>query len=208
MQNPWLTIPIADYEAHMASAPITQAQMLASQFESALKRYQPKSVAVFGCAGGNGFERIDRGITQRIVAIDINADYVEICRERFASCFSKLEMLVADVQSPSLNFDPVDLIYAGLIFEYTDAETVIKNASRLLTKNGKLVSVLQLPDSGEKNVSRSAYESLGALEAHMHLVSPKALCDIAEQNRFTQTTSMEITLASTRKFQLQTFQKL
>jgi SAM-dependent methyltransferase len=207
MQSPWLKIPLGDYEAHMASAPIAQAQMLAAQFEFFLKGCAPKSVAIFGCAGGNGLERINAKLTQRVVAIDINADYIEKTRDRFESCFLKFETLAVDVQNPALDFEPVDLILAGLIFEYVDVNAVIKNARRLLAPNGTLVTISQLPCDGSVNVSPSPYPSLQSLEPHLRIISPEALRAVAEHNGLSAMTSQQISLASGKAFQVQRFGK-
>ena len=52
MSNPWLTIPLEDYEGHMAMPDVGQAKMLANEFEELLKIYAPTSAALIGCAGG------------------------------------------------------------------------------------------------------------------------------------------------------------
>lgn len=39
----------------MAMPAIGQAKMLADEFDKLLRSYSPKSVAVIGCAGANGF---------------------------------------------------------------------------------------------------------------------------------------------------------
>lgn len=189
----------------MASAPIAQAHMLAGQFEMALKTYGPKSTAVFGCAGGNGFERIDPNTTQRVVAIDINADYIEKTRQRFGSQFTQFEILVADVQSPALQFAPVELIYAALVFEYVDVEATIKNVRRLLAPDGTLVCLLQLPTEGSANVSLSPYQSLQSLENCLRLVPPDNLCAAAEREGFTLLTSRTVKLTSGKGFQVLAF---
>ena len=36
MNNPWLTIPLEDYESHMALPDVGQAKMLANEFEELL----------------------------------------------------------------------------------------------------------------------------------------------------------------------------
>jgi len=51
MSNPWLSIPLEDYERHMSLPAVGQAQMIADQFDRALARTAPASVAVIGCAG-------------------------------------------------------------------------------------------------------------------------------------------------------------
>jgi hypothetical protein len=50
LSSPWLTIPLEDYEAHMALPAVGQAQMLAEQLAILIERYAPASVAVMGAA--------------------------------------------------------------------------------------------------------------------------------------------------------------
>ena len=54
--NPWLTLPLDDYEGHMGSADVNQLAPLADLFGEALAHLRPRSVAVLGVAGGNGLE--------------------------------------------------------------------------------------------------------------------------------------------------------
>ena len=56
MNNPWLDVPLADYEGHMALPGIAQAQLLSDEFERVLANFSPVSVAVIGCACGNGLD--------------------------------------------------------------------------------------------------------------------------------------------------------
>jgi hypothetical protein len=51
MNNPWLDVPLADYEGHMALPGIEQAQLLSDIFADVLAKFSPRSVAVIGCAG-------------------------------------------------------------------------------------------------------------------------------------------------------------
>jgi hypothetical protein len=74
--SPWLSIPLADYERHMALPQVGQAAALASEFERLLREHRPAAVALLGCAGGNGLERVDPATTQRVVAPDLNPGYV------------------------------------------------------------------------------------------------------------------------------------
>jgi pimeloyl-ACP methyl ester carboxylesterase len=64
----------------MALPSIGQAEMLAAQFALLIKRLRPASVAIVGCAGGNGLNRIDPGQLERVVAIDINPASTTNCR--------------------------------------------------------------------------------------------------------------------------------
>ncbi len=130
MKNPWLEIPLSDYEGHMALPEVGQATLLADIFADLLNRYQPNSVAVLGCAGGNGFDRIPT--TTRVVAIDLNHSYIAQLAERFSSRIQRLELIVGDVQTDELRFSPVDLVYAGLIFEYVDVDIVLTRLNSLV----------------------------------------------------------------------------
>jgi hypothetical protein len=68
--NPWLNIPPDDYETHMSSKNVQQYGTLSELFGEAPALCRPESVAVLGLAGGNGLERLDRNVTQRIIGID------------------------------------------------------------------------------------------------------------------------------------------
>ena len=87
MRNPWLDIPLADYEAHMASPEVAQAQMIASALAELTQAQRPQSLAVIGCAGGNGFERIHRLQTTRVVGVDII--FLRIWRRRGAGSMTR-----------------------------------------------------------------------------------------------------------------------
>ena len=77
MSNPWLTIPLADYEGHMKSADVQQLDVLSELFAETLAYCHPVSVAVLGMAGGNGLDRVDGAITRRIVGLDVNPLYLD-----------------------------------------------------------------------------------------------------------------------------------
>ena len=52
MCNPWLDIPLGDFEAHMALPAIGQAQLIADQLDILVRTYGPSSVAVLTVAHG------------------------------------------------------------------------------------------------------------------------------------------------------------
>lgn len=115
--SPWLDIPLADYEGHMALPEIAQARMLADELEIAVRQHTPSSVAIIGCSGGNGFERLIGTTVERVVGLDINPTYVAAAQARFGTRMPKLALYVADIQDSLPNIMPVDMIFAGLIFE-------------------------------------------------------------------------------------------
>jgi len=94
--SPWLSIPLEEYEGHMALPEIGQAQMLAGKLEFAVRRYSPKSIAIVGCAGGNGLDRLVGSGIERIVGIDINPAYVEMVSRRFRLLAPAMRLLGVD----------------------------------------------------------------------------------------------------------------
>lgn len=113
-------MPPEDYEAHMASAEVGQWQVLNRILAEDLSRFQPSSLAVLGCATGNGFEHIDPRITKRVIGIDINPRYLARLRERHQHRLAGLELIESDVLEAELPPGSVDLVHAALIFEYLD----------------------------------------------------------------------------------------
>jgi hypothetical protein len=205
-RNPWLDIPLVDYEGHMASPAIGQAPLLADIFAEALGAWSPESVAVLGCAGGNGFERIEPETTWRLVGIDLNPDYLEQARARFQGRVAGLELHAGDLQTTDFGFAPVDLVYAALVFEYVDAAATLPRIRNMLRPDGLLVTVVQLAGEGVPEIGPSPYPSLESLASIMHLVPPEALRSAADRHGFRQIGERTVQ-AGGKRFQVQTFRR-
>jgi ubiquinone/menaquinone biosynthesis C-methylase UbiE len=205
MSNPWLGIPLADYEGHMSLPQVGQAHLLAEVFDRAIKRWAPANIALIGCAGGNGFERLAAGTMDRLVGVDVNPDYIEQARRRHAQRLSNIELLCADVQSQSLTYGPVDFTYAALLFEYVDMTAALDTLKRNSRPNARLTTVVQLAHSTLSPVSSSPYRSLGRLAPIMKLVVPEELRGAAAQAGFGYDDSEILTLASGKQFCVQNF---
>jgi len=178
MKNPWLQIPAYDYEAHMALPEVAQSQALSKLMALALAEYTPTSLAVIGCTTGNGFEHIDTMYTQRVVGVDINPTYLGILKSRFAGMISNLELFEADVTAQDFLINPVAMVFAGLVFEYVDVSSALRNIARCLAPGAILIAVLQLPSTESSPVTATRYKSLELLEPIMNLVSPSRFSDI------------------------------
>jgi len=207
MSSPWLAIPLADYERHMALAEVAQAQLLADVFAELLDTYRPQSVAVLGCAGGNGFERISAAVTKRVVGVDLNPAYIEALRARFHEQLPGLELIAGDIQSDVTTFAPVELVYAGLILEYVDVALVLGRVRSLLVPPGILGTVIQLPGAHANLVTPSSFASLQSLESCMRLVSPTDLTDMAAAAGYKQIGGRRLESGGRKQFQLQVFQR-
>lgn len=204
--NPWLSIPLADYEAHMGLAHVQQARLLSEVLGEALERTAPLSLALLGCAGGNGLEQAAAHGIARVVAVDINPLFIEQVRARWGGTFkSGLELFVGDVQQEDLGFAPVDLVYAGLLFEYLDMALAVPRMRSMLQPEGTLVAVLQLPCAETPEITPSPYTSLTSLSSIMRLVPPDQLRSHAEAQGFHQIDAREVLSAGGKCFSVQTF---
>jgi hypothetical protein len=205
MSNPWLDIPLADYEGHMSLPEVGQTQLLADVFDGVIKRRRPANIALLGCAGGNGLERLAAGTMDCLVGVDVNPDYIEHARRRHAQRLPNIELLCADVQSPSLRYGPVDFSYAALLFEYVDVAAALDTFKRNSRLNARLTTVVQLAHSALSPVSASPYRSLDRLAPIMRLVVPEDLRSAAARAGFAYDDSEILTLASGKQFCVQNF---
>lgn len=205
--NPWLEIPLEDYEAHMSLASIAQAQFLADAVEMLIQRFSPQSVAIVGCSGGNGFDRISPTLVQRVVGIDINPHYITVTRERFHGRFTQLEILCQDFLDGDCSFEPVDLVFAGLVFEYVDYRLGISSIKRFIKPGGYLSAILQLPSDRISAVSPSPYLNLNKLNSVMKFVPPEEFERYAEVRGFLVSESKQSRLDSGKEFYESLFQR-
>ena len=176
MSNPWLPIPLEDYEGHMGSAGVRQLTVLAELFKCVLDRCVPESVAVLGVAGGDGLEQIDCAATKRIVGVDINQRYLDEVQQRFGT-LPGLELHCRDLAERDSSLAPVALVHAALIFEHAGLGLALKNALSLVAPGGRLSVVLQLPSEDEQGVASTSYSSMQTLKQDF------ALVDISEFQR-------------------------
>jgi hypothetical protein len=172
--NPWLALPLEDYEGHMGSAAVDQLGPLADLFGEALARLRPRSVAVLGVAGGNGLELVDGTLTTRVVGIDLNPGYLDATKARFPD-LRGLELHCADLERDTLNLEPVSLVHAALVFEHAGTARCLDTAVSLVAAGGHLSVVLQLPSDAHEPVTPSAFPSMATLADDFALVDPHQL---------------------------------
>ena len=168
MRNPWLDIPLQDYEGHMNSPDVAQLAALADLFDETLTYCRPESVAILGIAGGNGLDRIDLHITKRVVGIDILSAYLDAIRARYPQL--PLTLHCFDLEQGTLNEKSVALVHAALIFEHAGTGQCLQSAASLVAHGGHLAVVLQLPSSTQANVSPTQFKTMLSLANQFQLV--------------------------------------
>ncbi|NEX11632.1 MAG: methyltransferase type 12 [Prosthecochloris sp.] len=206
MNNPWLDISLSDYESHMSLPTVDQAVMTATEFSRIVSQFTPESVAVIGCAGGNGFDAIPAS-TRRVVGVDINKSYIARAAERYEKRIPGIEFHRADVQSDPLSFDPVELIYASLVFEYVSLPETLENLARVCLPGGHLVTLLQQPSTTMTALTPSPYTSIQSLSQIMRLVPPSECAEYAASAGFTLKSEKRVTIKSGKSFLVQIYRK-
>jgi hypothetical protein len=200
MCNPWLEIPITDYEAHMAFPSVGQAQLLSTALRRTVAEFQPRSLAVLGVAGGNGLEVVERAVVRRVVALDFNPDYLALCSQRFASSFTQFEPVLHDLSQGPPAIAPVECVFAGLVLEYLHVETFCDYLASILTTGGSFSALLQLPSPTLPEVSASPFASLRGLESAFSFVDPAFLDDHLSAHGFSCVVRDRYDLASGKSF--------
>ncbi len=183
MANPWLSIPLQDYESHMGRDNAQQLSVLSELFKRALDICVPDSVAVLGIAGGNGLEHVNHATIRRVVGFDINARYLDEVGRRFGT-YPNLELHCVDLSEGELGIPPAALVHAALFFEHTGLGGALDNALSLVAPEDRLSVVLQLPDHQQQNVTPTAYASMQTLAEGFSLVDTSHFRGVLEKRGF------------------------
>lgn len=184
----------------MALPSVGQARLIADELEILVKKHSPVSVAVIGCAGGNGFDCVVGTAVGRVIGVDLNPEYIERARARHEGRIPGLELYVADIQASESLFDPVDLLYAALVLEYVDLARTMSVLGYLCKPNGVLAVLSQLPHDTIAHVSPSPYTSLQLLAPAMRLISQEDLKRQARVAGFAEEHSRTTVSAGGKRF--------
>ena len=206
-ENPWLRIPVEDYEGHMSHEKVGQLQALNIIFKSVLNLSQGKKICVLGCTSGNGFEYIDTDKVEKVVGIDINSEYLNVLEKRYGSRIPNLKLICDDIIKVKIPAKSFDLIHGALIFEYVDYVKILIKITKWLKIKGMLAIVLQLPDESPP-VSESPYESLELLSPVINLIEPESFCSAAKEVGLKKISGYEYDLNTGKKFFVGYFKKL
>ena len=185
----------------MALPGVAQAGYLADTLERLVREHAPRSVAIIGCAGGNGFERLFGFNLRRVVGVDINPSYLAEAERRYTGRFPNLELICSDITSQTCHFEPPDLIFAALVFEYIGVEAGLTSLRRLSRPGTLTATVLQRPHLDIGAVTPSPFSSLRKLDPVLRIVPPAQFHDSARQVGFTIRSSLPRTLPTGKAFE-------
>jgi ubiquinone/menaquinone biosynthesis C-methylase UbiE len=206
-KNPWLSIPASEYEAHMSSQNVLQTQVLNDVLKNVLSSHSPRQMAVIGCSVGNGFEHIDFDHTEKVVAIDINPEYLEILAERHKEHMSSIEILCKDVNTCRLTPASLDLIHCALLFEYVNPEITLKTITPWLSLDGILSVVLQLADEVVAKITQTQFKTIKRIDSIMRLIEPASFNAMANERDLLLKKEAITQLQSKKRFYVAQYQK-
>jgi len=204
-EHPWLAIPAADYEGHMAE--VGQLGPLREIFALVYGELRPRRLAVLGCGPGNGLEAVDPAITGRLVAVDLNPEYLALARQRHARLAAIADWRCGPIEGCDLGSGELDLVHAALLLEHLEPAPLLARIARWLAPGGVFSVVLQLPGA-DAPVSPTGFSSLGALEPLMRLFPPERLEVDAGQAGLALRSSRRLPLPRGKGFWVGTFGRL
>lgn len=199
-RNPWLDVPVEDYLGHMGSEAVGQLPVLADLFGEALAHFSPRRLLILGCGTGNGFDRIDPGVTRRVTGVEINPAYLEILRAERPSPPFELDLACGDAAVYPIAEAAYDLVYAALIFEYVAWRDLVPRVARGVATGGGCAVVLQLPSPMAPAVSRSDYPGVRVLEPLFRFVDPAELKSVFGVSGFSLERERELPLPQGKAF--------
>ena len=154
MSNPWERVHLNDYEEHMKLDDIQQLQILNQIMKKQIKQNPIKSLAILGIAGGNGLEYIDLNSFEQVYGIDVNQNYLDVCKKRYSHLDKCLTLLKMDLTDLSNRLPDIELIIGNLLIEYIGIEIFIKQLAKV---NPKFVSCVVQKNVTNQFVSDSPY---------------------------------------------------
>jgi SAM-dependent methyltransferase len=199
--NPWLEIPLEEYEAHMSMTSVGQAQFLARVLEERVNDLCPGSVAVIGCAGGNGIDLLPPRVVKRVVGIDVNPKFIAATQSRYDGRFAQLDLICKDFVNLGERFEAVDFAFAGLVFEYVDFVKGLSSLARIIKKGGHLSAILQMPHETIAPITPTCCTSLRLLDVLHQFVPVSDFEAAAECSGFSVKFSNRLALPSGKIFQ-------
>jgi len=194
--NPWLSVTAADYDGHMRE--IGQAQALERIFAEAYARFSPRVICVLGCGTGCGLTRIDPASTERVVAIDLNREYLQLARKRNPRLESVAEWKCAHVESLSFPASTFDMVHAALLLEYIEWRPAVAKIASWLKKDGVFSVVLQLPRG--RMITPTRYRTIPLLRPVHRLVPPRQFLACARRTGLNPAYAREIPLPGGKRF--------
>ena len=160
MDNPWKSISIKDYINHMGHENVYQLQAINTIINNQLNLAY-KNIAILGITDGNGLEHIDASKINKIIGIDINHDYLKVCKSKFNHLNDILYLHCIDMINEKKKaielLSDIDYVIADLIIEHIHLDNFIDIISGMNSEN-KIVSCVIQHNTDSSVISQSGSE--------------------------------------------------
>ncbi|MDO5346560.1 MAG: methyltransferase type 11 [Lachnospiraceae bacterium] len=147
MKNPWEEIPLTDYENHMKLDSVMQLQAMNKMMKGQFNTYPISSIMIFGIAGGNGLEHIQKDKFERIYGVDVNSSYLQAVIQRYPELDGLLECLCINLIDETNKLPKADLVIANLLIEYIGYECFQKAVRQVNPKYVSCIIQINLEDN-------------------------------------------------------------
>ena len=159
--NPWQDFPHDIYERHMGHGNVRQLQMLAritGEQLALVSDAQRPVVAMLGITDGNGLQNVQQGQYASIIGMDINKEFLNICRARYSNLPLELHQIDLTIEHDraAAILAKADLVTANLVVRHIGLDNFIAIAAKL-TK--PIVSATVQFDPDGDAVSHSGLEA-------------------------------------------------
>jgi predicted TPR repeat methyltransferase len=188
--NPWMEIPIDDYEQHMSHSSVGQLSLLSSLTKKYLTKIKPATCLFIGIAGGNGLEHIDNDISKNVIGIDINQKYLDVSFKRYRDRIDSLRLLELDITKNTNQICSADFIWAALILEYIGIDKCLEFSKNNILPGGHFIATIQ-SNNNLQSVSPTGIESVKKAGLIFKVIEPKTMLDKAKVFGFTHIGSEE-----------------
>jgi SAM-dependent methyltransferase len=178
--NPWLQIPLEDYERHMSHRLVGQSILLNSLTKKYLDEIRPETAVFLGIAGGNGLEHINGNITRNVYGIDINPDYLDSTVKRYKNRIPSLRVMNIDITQNTETICRADFIWAALVLEYTGIDKTLEFGAKNIRKGGHFIISIQA-NNNQQSVSPTGIDSIKRAGEIFSVVCPEELLTKAEE---------------------------
>lgn len=101
-------------------------EMMKGQFDT----YPISSIMIFGVAGGNGLEHIQKDKFERVYGVDVNYSYLKAVIQRYPELNGLLECLCINLIDETNKLPKADMVIANLLLNISDMNVFRKLLGR------------------------------------------------------------------------------
>lgn len=190
----------------MGPGGLDQLTPLSRIFGQVYRAARPARLLVLGCGTGAGLEHVDPAVTDRVVGMDLNLQYLAVARQRLHRLGARLELHCLDVLAARPPPGGFDLVHAALLLEYLAPEAVVPLMAGATAPAGTSSVVLRLP-GGEPAEEASPLESVRALAGSTRLVPPAHVAGLFERQGLRRSGAWEVAVKGGRRLYAATFRR-